>query len=116
MVEPPPHPTPNSASTSLPPRNTSGRDSNNTLLPPQVADVRGGEALVETSPKSGNPRRLLGVLPNGEHVDYLKVVNFVSVLETGNEEDKISLPDGSYFVRKGAKGKPLVETVYIWRR
>ena len=73
---------------------------------PGVVDAGGATGGLPHS----NTCRLLGVSPTGEQPDYLKVVNFVSVLDS-KEEDKISLPDGSYFVKKGSKSKPSVEAV-----
>ena len=54
--------------------------------------------------------RLLGITPQGENIEYLRIVNFVSVLES-REEERIPLPDGSYIVQKGTRRKPAVESV-----
>ena len=80
---------------------------NNSSFRPQVS-TNGAQAT--GIQYSANTRRLLGITPAGEKIDYLKIVNFVSIFDSKDEE-KILLPDGSSFTPKGAKTKPSVESV-----
>ena len=75
-----------------------------TTEPPKTGPTSGDSAAASTVAKavSGETRRHLGLGKEGEKANYLKVRDYITVLnKSADEEESVELPDGSMFVPKG---------------